>query len=94
MNPDTVLVLLKLLFAAAAVVAIVAVVVRPLWRMLREKPDVALQMPDITALEEEESELQIPEEGGVPDRQGLLAQARSDPQHTALLVQRWLRERR
>lgn len=95
MDPDKVTLLIRLVFTAAAIVAVVVFVLRPLWRMLRAKPDMDLHVPDFTAqLEGEELEIPADAEAGLPERRELVERARSDPRSTALLVQRWLKERR
>jgi flagellar biosynthesis/type III secretory pathway M-ring protein FliF/YscJ len=86
---------IKLIFAGVGIVALVAFVLVPLWRMLRTKPDLDRIIPDYTLLdEEEEEELQIPVGRQKPDRTQLLNMARSDPRKTAMILSRWLRDRK
>ena len=93
---DWLLVGIKTFFVLAALVAVVAYVLRPLWRQLREPPD----LPDMSPrydLPEEEDELQVPagEEGeGKPERHQVMEMARSDPRRTAMLLSQWLKEKR
>ena len=95
MSPDAVLWTLKLLFSGAAIFVVVAYHFRPLWKMLRAKPDIELLTPEFSASLEGE-ELQIPDgmEEKPKDRGQLVQEARSDPQAVALMVQRWLKERK
>jgi flagellar biosynthesis/type III secretory pathway M-ring protein FliF/YscJ len=95
MSHDALLLLLRWLFALAALVVIVVTVLRPLLRLLRQKPDVELMTPDYTTMLEGE-ELEIPNEAetGDFDRNAAIQQARSDPQAAALMVQRWLKQKK
>lgn len=86
--------MLRWLFAIAAVAVLAVYIVRPLVRMLRRQPDAELVTPDFSHLLEGE-ELEIPSEGEAGfDRDSAITQARADPRATAILVQRWLKERR
>lgn len=94
MKHESLLLLLRWLFAGLAVAAVIAYIVRPLLNMVRRKPDVDLNVPDFSHRLEEE-ELEIPtEETRDFDRQSALEQARTDPRGTALRVQKWLKEKR
>ena len=83
---------IKLVFAFAAVVLLVAVVVLPIIRTLRTKPDF-LDLT-FTIPEEAEQELDLPEEEGKPDTQAMVDKARSDPRKTAALISQWIRDKR
>jgi flagellar biosynthesis/type III secretory pathway M-ring protein FliF/YscJ len=94
MSQDTMLWLLRLLFAGAAVVVLIAFVVRPVLRMVRQRPDMDLLTPDFSANLEGE-ELELPNEAeGEFDRNAAITQARADPRATALRVQAWLKQKR
>ena len=94
-SPETLLVLLKGFFALLALVAVGLYIVRPVLRMLREKPDVHLLTPDFTRpLEDEELEIPTEAEAKGFDRNAAIQQARADPRATATLVQNWLRQRK
>lgn len=95
MSQDSVLLLLRLLFATVSEIVVAVFVVRPILRVLRQKPDFDLLIPDYTqALEGEELEIPQEIEQGTPNRADLIAEARADPQKTAMLVQRWLKQRK
>ena len=95
MKPDSVLLVIKILFSVAALVAVFIYAVRPLIRMWREKPDMDLISPDYSQmLEGEELEIPTEQESGKPDRTKLIAQLREDPHTAALMVSQWLRERK
>jgi flagellar biosynthesis/type III secretory pathway M-ring protein FliF/YscJ len=95
MSQEAVVWMLRLLFALVALVVVAVTILRPLWRMLRTRPDVDLLTPDFTAgLEGEELEIPGEAEDGTPDRGAIIDKARADPRQTAVLVQRWLKERR
>ena len=95
---DWILTAVKLIFAAGGVLAIVAFVIVPLWRMLRTGPDPDALNPYAKLPEpgEEEEELEIPVGGDqrMPGRAELVEMARRDPRRTATLVSKWLRERK
>lgn len=87
------LLLLRWVFAGVAVVLVIAYVVRPVLRMVREKPDVDLMTPDYTSMQDDE--LEIPaEEDQEFNRHAAIDQARKDPQATAMMVQKWLKQRK
>jgi hypothetical protein len=89
---DTTLILLKTLFAVGILAVLGWVVVRPLFLVWRQHPDPEAMMPRLQELPEEE--LQIPSEPGAkPDRNALIAQARSDPRRTAMIMQQWIRDK-
>ena len=94
-SEDTILVLVKLLFALLAVGAIGAFVVWPIWRMLRRTEDAELIMKPFEPPTEEE--LQIPVdpfgEGKKFDRNQVIDELRADPRKTAQVLQAWLREK-
>jgi len=97
MSREWVLTSVKLIFAFGGIVAIVAFVIVPLWRMLRTGPDPdALnpyaKLPDL----EEEEELEVPIGGDsrLPARSDLLEMARKDPRLTATMVSNWLKEKK
>ena len=95
MAQDWVLVLIRGVFSLAALVAIYSVVVQPLLRLLRKTPDMEMRMPDYgSMLEEEELEIPTDARAGKPDRAAMLNEIRKDPRQTALLVSRWLKERK
>ncbi|MCH7479741.1 MAG: hypothetical protein IIA14_16765 [SAR324 cluster bacterium] len=83
---------IKLVFAFAAVVLLVAVVVIPIMRTLRTKPDIL----DLTFSipEEEEQEIELPKGDEKPDTLTMVEKARSNPRETAALISRWIREKR
>lgn len=94
MSQETLLLLLRWVFALAAVVAVIAYIVRPVLRMVRQKPDMDLLTPDYShMLEGDEVEIPTDEEAAF-DRHAIIDQARSDPRATANLLQKWLKERR
>ena len=86
---------IKLAFALVAVVLILVVIVRPVWRMLATKPDF---IDSLTQMEqfpiEEDAELEIPTEGEKPDRLSMIQNAKDDPARTAMLVSQWLKDRK
>lgn len=92
---DTAILGIKLAFSLAAVILILVVVVRPVVRMLRTKPDFldAFQQMNQMPIEEDE-EFQIPVDGGKPDRGAMLEEARADPNKTAMMVSRWLKDKK
>ena len=95
---DSILLIVKVLFAGVAVLAAMAFVVLPLLRMIRTGPDPDLLNPyaKLPAPDEEEAELEIPLGGEKkkPGRGELLDMARKDPRQVSILVSRWLRERK
>jgi flagellar biosynthesis/type III secretory pathway M-ring protein FliF/YscJ len=94
MSHDALLLLLRWLFALLAIAAVLVFVVRPLLHMLRRKPDMDFSVPDFSRLEGEELEIPTEKEEGEFDRSAAIQQARADPQATALLVQRWLKQKK
>ena len=95
MNPDSVITTLKVLFSVSAIILVWLFMLRPLIRMLREKPDVDMAVPDYeNMLEGEELEIPTGEEARGLDRNAIIKQLREDPQSTALVVQQWLRDKR
>jgi len=94
MSQAALILLVKVLFAGLAVVAVAVFLVRPVLRMLRTRPDPALLSPTFELPEEEPEELEIPADQAKPDRHAILEHARGDARQTALLVSRWLRERK
>ena len=98
MSRDWVLFSIKLIFAFGGIVALVAFVIVPLWRMLRTGPDPDVLNPyaKLPDLDEEEEELDIPVGGDqrMPGRAELLELARKDPRLTATLVSNWLKEKK
>ena len=92
---DTAILGIKLAFSLAAVILILVVVVRPVVRMLRTKPDFldAFQQMNQMPIEEDE-EFQIPVDGAKPDRMTMLEEARADPNKTAMMVSRWLKDKK
>ena len=92
---DTAILGIKLAFSLVAVVLILYFIVRPIWRMLRTRPELADTFAQISQMPiEEDEELEIPTGDDKPDRLGMIQQARSDPGRTAMLVSRWLKERK
>lgn len=88
---------MKLVFAFGGVIALVAFVIVPLWRMLKTGPDPDVLNPYAKLpLPEEEPELEIPVggDGKKLDRSQLLELARKDPRAAATLVSQWLREKK
>lgn len=95
MSQELLLTLLRWLFAGAALVAVAVYVVRPVVRMLREKPDADLLTPSWEdKLEGDELEIPTDPEDADFDRTAAIRKAREDPQQVALLVQNWLRQRK
>ena len=96
MGQEWVLSLIKGVFTLAALVAVYLVVVRPTLDLLRKKPDIDMRVPDYLANIEEEEELEIPTDHrrGLPDRATMLNELRQNPRQTAMLVSRWLKERK
>jgi flagellar biosynthesis/type III secretory pathway M-ring protein FliF/YscJ len=92
---DTAILGIKLAFSLAAVILILVVVVRPVVRMLRTKPEFldAFQQMNQMPIEEDE-EFQIPVDGEKPDRMTMLDEARADPNKTAMMVSRWLKDKK
>ena len=92
---ETAILGVKLAFSLAAVVLIIFFVLRPIWRMLRTKPELADTFAQISQMPiEEDMELEIPTGDEKPDRLGLIQEARSDPTRTARLVSQWLKDRK
>lgn len=86
---------IKLAFSLVAVVLILLVIVRPIWRMLATKPEILDTLNQVAQLPiEEDAELEIPTEGEKPDRLSMIQSARDDPARTAMLVSRWLKDRK
>ena len=94
-NQVKIVLMVKLFFALATVVALAVVVVRPVVKSLRAHA----QQPDWTPQTEnflEAEELEIPSSGldTKKDRQQLLVEVRQNPQMAAQLVSRWMREKK
>ena len=90
---DTAILGIKLAFSLAAVVLIVVLIVRPMWRMLGTKPDILDSLNQVAQMPlEEEEELQIPTDGAKPDRGTLIQEAKNDPNRTAMLISSWLKD--
>lgn len=87
----------KLIFVFAGVIALIAFVVVPLWRMLRTGPDPTVLNPFANLPSaEEKTELEIPV-GGDPrklDRAALIEMAKKDPRAAARFVSELLREKK
>ena len=86
----------KLSFVGLAILAILWVAVRPLWRMLNRKEDYEDVMRIFTPPLDDEKELQIPTEGAEvekPSREAILAKLKSDPHHTAMMLKQVLRDK-
>lgn len=96
MNPDSVVMTIKLLFVVLIVLGVILFMIRPTVRMLRKKPDADLLNTDYLSLSDEEQELEIPseEEDGVPGRTDIIQKAKEDPMATAAFVRNWLKEKR
>ena len=91
---DTTILGIKLAFSLAAVILVLVVVVRPIVRMLRTKPDFLETFQQMAQLPiEEDEEIQIPVDGEKPDRGTMLEEARADPNKTAMMVSRWLKDK-
>lgn len=90
---DTAILGIKLVFSLAAVILVIVVMVRPVVKMLRTKPDIldTFQMAQLSI--EEDEEIQIPVDGEKPDRMTMLDEARADPNKTAMMVSRWLKDK-
>lgn len=96
MSENAIVESIKIVFALFAVIALGFVVVRPMLRMLREKPDVDFVVPDYFQMTPEDEELEIPQGGapGEPTRAQKLDMVKQDPQATAMMVQNWLRSKK
>lgn len=96
MSQEAVLFTIKLMFAMAGILIVVIFVVRPVLRMLREKPDIDLLMPDFNQMAEDADELEIPldPEGRSANRSEMIQSARDNPHDTAMMIQSWLRNRK
>jgi len=95
MSQDSIILMIKGLFVLMALGALYLVALRPLVRLLREKPDIELLTPTLPDRLVEEEELQIPEKLGTgPNRQQMLEAAKADPRNTAMMVSRWLKEKK
>lgn len=94
-SQESVITIIKLAFTLLIVVAMVLFVVVPLIRHWRNRPDMDLLVPTYDLEDDpQEEELQIPTGvGSMPDRAGLLDMAREDPQRTAMLVAKWIRDK-
>src|SRR5262249_3355047 len=92
---ESILLLVKTLFAALTLGALAWFVVLPIWRMLRRTEDVEMVMKPFEPPPEEE--LQIPVDGFNTgkklSRQELIDEFRADPQRTAMLLQSALRDK-
>jgi hypothetical protein len=87
--------LLRWAFALAAVLLLVKYVALPVWRLLRHKPEGSSQVPDYRNLVEgAELEIPTPDETKAYDRGSAVKAARADPQATAQLVRRWLKQKK
>src|SRR5262245_41719421 len=93
---ESILLLVKTLFALLALGAVGWFVVLPIWRMLRRTEDVELVLKPFEPPPEEE--LQIPVDGFNTgkklSRQELIDELRADPRRTALLLQSALRDKK
>lgn len=97
MSHDSILIAVKLIFAAGGLLAVVAFVIVPLWRMLRTGPDPDVLNPYARLPEpDEEEELEIPIGGDkrMPSRTELMELARNDPRLTATTISNWLKEKK
>lgn len=96
MDPDTVVMSIKLVFVGLIVLGVILYLIRPTVRMLRKKPDGDLLNTGFISQMDEEEELVIPseEEDGLPGRTDIIQQAKEDPMATAALVRNWLKEKR
>jgi flagellar biosynthesis/type III secretory pathway M-ring protein FliF/YscJ len=98
-SKEWVLTAVKLIFAFGGVIALIAFVVLPLWRMLNTGPDPEMLNPYANVKlpeEEEEAELEIPlgGKGKMPGRAELLEMVRKDPRLTANLITKWMQEKK
>ncbi len=92
---DTAILGIKLVFSLVAVVLILVVIVRPIWRMLRTKPEFLDSLNTLAQMPiEEDEELEIPTGDFKPDRAGMIDNARSDPDRTARMISQWLKEKK
>ena len=88
---------IKLVFAVAAVVLLVAVVLIPIFRTLSAKPD---YLDFSFNIREEEQEFELLEGGEKPEGeekptiQTMVDKARSDPRKTAALISQWIKDKR
>lgn len=97
MSSEAILLAVRLVFAVAAVIAILWFVVAPLWRLLRSGPGAEELEPYRYTMDEVEGEeLEVPTEPerGRPDRHRMIELARSDPRRAAMTVSAWLKERK
>ncbi len=93
-SQDWVIVAVKLVFTVVAVLLMIFFVVLPILRTLRSKPDFFEFTPTFDRFEEEEEEIEIPTGDGKPDNRAIIDEARSKPRETAVLIQRWIREKK
>jgi len=85
-------VIVKLLFAAGVLAALVWFVLRPMVRSWRQHADLEAMMPTLPDFLEEE--LQIPADPDMkPGRDEMLRLARADPQRAATVLRQWLGEK-
>ena len=92
-SQDGLILAIKLVFSVAAVVLLVAVVVIPIIRTLRTKPDF-LDFNFNPEIPEEEQEIELPEGEQKPDAQTMVDKARANPRETAALISKWIKDRK
>jgi hypothetical protein len=87
-------VIIKFLFVAGVLAALVWFVFRPMLQVWRQQPDPEALMPKIPDLPEEELQIPVDPSGRAkPNRDQMLKQLREDPRQTALLLQHAIREK-
>ena len=96
-NLENLLLSIKLFFLGAAVVLMVRYMVIPMWRNLRTPPEGLDFLRGFSTMESEDGfeELEIPlGEEDKPSKSKMLDAARTDPQRTAAMVSRWLKQKK
>lgn len=97
MNPQELTILaVKLVFALLGVAAVVAFVILPIWRMLHRTEDAELMMKPFEPPPEEEIQIPVDDLNGGRKltRNEMLEDLRADPRRAAMVMQKWLREKK
>jgi hypothetical protein len=90
------LLILKIFFALAAVVAMGVFALRPLWGMLTRREEMEqILHPSEASLPEDQEELQIPTalSQQKPDREQMLHTLKTDPVRTAMLMREFIKDK-
>lgn len=93
LTQEKILLLIKGVFALAALVALAWWVVRPVFKVLRTHHEPSI--PSFNPAQMEEQELEIPSAvgEGKPDRQKIIAMMREDPTRSAQYISQMLRQK-